>query len=126
MHWSADMAVRLLGLRQQLRAGQHVDCAPWLQSLPTHVATPLEYTPAELDLIKIGPTVVEILSMREAIANCYQELQPRLEAMGCAWPDFLWAVQVRSEPPLPCLPPAPFDTPPGPQKHSCRTPPLAD
>jgi hypothetical protein len=36
----------------------------------------------------------DIENLQECIGGCYYALEQDLQALGCGWPDFLWAVQV--------------------------------
>ncbi|KAG2445278.1 hypothetical protein HYH02_008745 [Chlamydomonas schloesseri] len=107
LHWSADMALRLLKARhaasQQPKAqAQHAqsgrkpdgaDWGVWIRSLPTAVRTPLEYSDAELGALD-EYTAAEVMGMQQCVAACFEAVLPELEAIGCGWEDFLWAVQV--------------------------------
>ncbi|KAG2439439.1 hypothetical protein HXX76_004795 [Chlamydomonas incerta] len=105
LHWSADMGLRLLKARhasrqqaqqpalQQSRSGGAVDWGVWIRSLPTAVRTPLEYGDAELGALD-EYMAAEVVGMQQCVQDCFEVVRPELDAIGCGWEDFLWAVQV--------------------------------
>ncbi|GFH14918.1 SET domain-containing protein, partial [Haematococcus lacustris] len=70
MHWSAEMAVRLLVERS---AGPASAWAPWLAALPAHVATPLEWSAAEVAAVGDPGIQSEVLGMQACITACWGE-----------------------------------------------------
>lgn len=62
MHWAAEMALRLL---RERAAGAASSWQPWLDALPARVATPVEFTPREVQALAV-PTTVQV----RAIACC--------------------------------------------------------
>jgi hypothetical protein len=69
LHWAAEMALRLLQARHASRhqhdgsssssssSGSPGSWAPWVDSLPQHVVTPVEFTTEEVEQLVIPSTV---------------------------------------------------------------------
>ncbi|KAF6251907.1 hypothetical protein COO60DRAFT_577679 [Scenedesmus sp. NREL 46B-D3] len=107
VHWAAEMGLRLLQERHACRnsssKGSTIDrsesCSggfwgAWVESLPRHAVTPVEFTAAEVQQLVMPSAVQAILNMRACLEDCYAELEPQLQQIDCGWSDFLWAVQV--------------------------------
>ncbi|KAL6765411.1 hypothetical protein V8C86DRAFT_797283 [Haematococcus lacustris] len=91
MHWSAEMAVRLLVERS---AGPASAWAPWLAALPAHVATPLEWSAAEVAAVGDPGIQSEVLGMQACITACWEEVREDVESAGGGEADFRGAVQL--------------------------------
>ncbi|KAF6253661.1 hypothetical protein COO60DRAFT_1703728 [Scenedesmus sp. NREL 46B-D3] len=109
VHWAAEMGLRLLQERHACRnsssKGSTNDrshsCSggfwgAWIESLPRHAVTPVEFTAAEVQQLVVPSAVQAILNMQACLEDCYAELEPQLQQIDCGWRDFLWAVQADS------------------------------
>ncbi len=96
MPWVAEMAARLLLERQRCRQGSpDAKSCTWLACLPTHVATPLEFSEAELAACGDPALVADVEQLKTSLQAAHELLQPQLSAADCgSWEDFMWAVQV--------------------------------
>ncbi|GLC44731.1 hypothetical protein PLESTB_000970800 [Pleodorina starrii] len=124
LHWSAEMALRLLRARHLAAAAQHRGTAarggggsqarggegegegggpeslgeagwgPWIRALPSAVRTPLEYGEEEVRQLGCPYVMEEVRLMQQCVRDCFEVLQPELSELGCGWGDFLWAVQI--------------------------------
>jgi hypothetical protein len=60
MHWAAEMAMRLLQARHACRSGgggAGSEWAPWIDTLPGRVVTPVEFSPAEVERCGVPSTI---------------------------------------------------------------------
>ncbi len=75
MHWSAEMALRLLKDQHACATGaaspQQGWC-PWLASLPKRVITPLESDDTALEAVADPLVRGEVQAMQDCISACYE------------------------------------------------------
>ena len=95
MHWSADMAMKLLRQRHACEllgpsssngskgcngdnggdcsggsSGGNLQC-PWIESLPAEITTPLEFSKVEVAAAGCSDAIAEVEGMKECIASCF-------------------------------------------------------
>jgi hypothetical protein len=89
MHWSADMAFRLLQevhLSRQASKGESYAggsaWGAWLPWLPAEVATPLQFSDEEVAEIQYPDTVAEVDLMQRCLGACF-EVRRSWRCCGC-------------------------------------------
>ncbi len=78
LHWSVEMALRLLRDRHACRRAQAAQWCTWLDSLPRTVCTPLEFGPAALAHVRDDVVLRDVTALQQCLAASYE-----VRSRGC-------------------------------------------
>ena len=101
LHWSSEMALRLLQEQHKWRGASPGEppspWSAWLASLPRDVYTPLQFSSEELELIGDADMMAGVANMQACARACCE--------VGCCWHKADLTSMHLLLPPAPALPP---------------------